>query len=138
MTERRIHKLHRRVPVKARPPNLPAGLEVKKSSIRKAGKGLFAKQKLKRRHILGEYVGEVLTYAQSKDRDPSYFIHTSEDKTSGFVVDGVAMTNPMRWLNHSKKPNTQAELQTDGRILFVTTKPVKAGEELFIDYGYDP
>lgn len=129
------------LPVKAKaetPPRLPSSLTVKDSTIAGAGKGLFAKRRLKKGTRLGEYIGERLTYAQAHGRDESYFIHTSEDGKSGFVIDGKRMDNPMRWPNHSWNNNAQAEIQEDGRIIFRTKKPVGAGKEIFINYGYQP
>lgn len=137
--EKRVRAVHRRTPSKAVPPNLPPEVQVRPSTVPNAGNGLFAKAKLKKGAVLGEYVGEVLSAKTAEGRDSSYFIYKDEKgpKGDGYVVDGRSMSNPMRWLNHSKRPNAYAELQSDGRILFKTKKSVKPGEELFIDYGPD-
>jgi len=139
--EKRIHAVHRRNATKAVPPNLPNNVEVRRSTIPKAGNGLFAKERLRKGAVLGEYIGEVLTAKQAEGRDPSYFIYKDEGGAkkgaAAMVVDGRTYANPMRWLNHSAQPNAYAELQHDGRILFKTKKAVQPGQELFIDYGPD-
>lgn len=39
--------------------------------------------------------------------------------------------------NHSKKSNVEYIVKKE-KIYFISTKKVKRGEQLFIDYGYDP
>lgn len=84
--------------------NLPEFLAVKDSTIKGAGKGLFATRRIKKGTALGNYVGERLSYAEAASRDPSYFIHTSADGSVGYVIDGRSMENTMRWANHSTAP----------------------------------
>jgi SET domain-containing protein len=127
-----------RIRIKAKPHNLPDFLEVKESTIKGAGMGMFTKRSLKKGAALGNYIGERLTYKQSLGRNFRYFMHTSADE-NGDVIDGITMENPMRWANHSaERPNSQPELNSNGTITLRTIVPVAAGEEILYDYGYDP
>ena len=52
----------------------------------------------------------------------------------GRVIDGKVDGNAARWINHACTPNCEAE--QDGEQVFIHTKrAIKAGEELFYDYG---
>jgi len=125
----------------ARP--LPPFLEVKESLIAGAGKGLFAKRNLREGRRLGRYRGD-LYYGKNAARDASdsvpeshkpYLMGTIE---MGFI-DGYTMRNHMRWANHSStEHNAYARLENDGVVFIVTERRIKAGEEILIDYGYDP
>ena len=136
--ERRVTKTHVRTPQRARPPNVPDFLEVKTSTIPNAGNGLFAKRSLPKGTVLGEYIGERLSFEEAKGRDSSYMMYADErGPNGGQVIDGRTMENPMRWPNHDPaNANARAELYGK-RILFVTTKPVVKGREIKIDYGED-
>lgn len=126
----------------ARPPNVPAFLKVRDSTIPNAGKGMFAARKLPAGKRLGEYKGKRIPFhwANAPGTDSSYYMYASEEpQDAGVVIDGRALNNPMRWANHAPEPlaNAQAELEESGRIYFRTTRPVKSGEEIFINYGED-
>jgi SET domain-containing protein len=42
--------------------------------------------------------------------------------------------NAARWINHACNPNCEAD-EVDGRIFIKARRAIKAGEELFYDYG---
>lgn len=138
-----------REPSTSRPPNLPAFLKVKPSTIANAGNGMFAARKLPAGKRLGEYRGKRIPFhwANAPGTDSSYYMYASASNgssTSGagedrYVIDGRAIGNPMRWANHADEAhaNAQAELEDNGRIYFRTTRPVASGEEIFINYGDD-
>ena len=116
--------------------------EVLPSSIPGAGRGLFAKRRIRKDFRLGEYKGEKISYAEAAKRDHSYFIHVDPGGNSGFVIDGRSLSNPMRWPNHTVDPhrglpNAEARVEKN-RIYYYTTRPVARGEELLTDYGYNP
>jgi SET domain-containing protein len=112
--------------------------EVKTSSIPKIGKGLFTKVNLKKGDHIGFYTGKILTddransdkYVESK-----YLLWICKD---WWIYGEGKESNYTRYINHSAKPN--AELITSVRwktARFVALKSIKAGEELFFDYGKD-
>ena len=50
------------------------------------------------------------------------------------VIDALYGGNASRWINHSCKPNCEAE-EDNGRVFIKSLRKIKAGEELNYDYG---
>ena len=102
------------------------------------GKGVFALADLAEGETIIEYVGEVISWKEALRRhphDPSNPNHTFyfhiDDK---HVIDGKAGGNSSRWINHACKPNCEAD-EDSGRVFIKALRNIKAGEELFYDYG---
>lgn len=110
--------------------------EVKKSSIKNAGKGLFAKVRINKGDHIGYYTGKYLT-AKQIEREPyvsSKYIMTvtkncyilGEGKGSGFVS----------FINHSNKPNAEIIVSTRWKTSRIAAiKNIKPGEEIFYNYS---
>jgi uncharacterized protein len=102
------------------------------------GKGVFALQDLAEGETLLEYIGEVISWKEALCRHPhdpsnpnhTFYFHIDDDH----VIDGKQGGNSSRWINHSCKPNCEAD-ETEGRVFIKTLRGIKAGEELFYDYG---
>ncbi len=102
------------------------------------GKGVFAVQDLAEGETLIEYVGEVVTWKEAlrrhphdpKDPNHTFYFHIDEKH----VIDAKFGGNSSRWINHSCKPNCEADEQK-GRVFIKALRNIKAGEELFYDYG---
>ena len=102
------------------------------------GKGVFAEQDLAEGETQIEYVGEVITWTEALRRHPhdpndpnhTFYFHVDEDH----VIDAKNGGNSSRWINHSCKPNCEAD-ETDGRVFIKALRNIRAGEELFYDYG---
>lgn len=88
------------------------------------GRGLFAREPLKR----GEYLG---TYDGPKTRRNGMHVLWVEDTPGKWI--GRDGRNMLRYLNHSRNPN----VEFDGFDLFAL-KSIARGEELVFDYGEDP
>lgn len=112
--------------------------EVKTSSIPKIGKGLFTKVNLKKGDHIGYYMGKVLSDDQANSNkyvESRYLLWICKD---WWIYGEGKESNFTRFINHSNKPN--AELVTSVRwktARFIALKSIKAGEELFFDYGKD-
>ena len=112
--------------------------EIKTSSIKGLGKGLFALYPINKGDNIGYYTGVVITDAQS-EKEPyissKYLLWVCKD----YLIDGNDKnSNYTRYINHSKKPN--AILITSSRwktARFEATRNIKAGEEIFFNYGDD-
>jgi len=50
------------------------------------------------------------------------------------MIDGSARSNIARYINHSCKPNCEAEIVA-GRVFLRALRRIEAGEELSYDYG---
>ena len=111
------------------------------SLIKDAGLGLFAKMDIEKNKCLGEYRGELLSrekFLLLSDR--SYVFQL----TKNLFIDGKSKrkNTPLRYINHQsagKSANVQARINIKKRkILFYTKRKISAGEELYLNYGYDP
>jgi len=99
------------------------GLRVGKANT---GKGLFAKTAIPKGACILEYVGKNLTKVEQETKTGRYLFETGK----GLMIDG----NIARFVNHSCAPNCEAD-GPEGRVFILTTKNIKAGEELTYDYG---
>ena len=111
-------------------------IQTRRSGIH--GKGVFALVDLAQGELILEYVGEVISWKEALRRHPhdplqpnhTFYFHI-DDK---HVIDGNVGGNSMRWINHACKPNGVAD-EENGRVFIKALKNIKAGSELFYDYG---
>ena len=103
--------------------------KVKKSF---AGLGLFATEPIKKGTQIIEYVGNRLTEKQAIARGGEYLFEVSKNVT----IDGTPRHNTARYINHSCKPNCEAENKR-GRIFISAIKNIELGDELCYNYGTD-
>jgi uncharacterized protein len=139
LTKKTVSPLHQRAlsskpsRVKLKPAHKGARIQTRRSGVH--GKGVFALCDLAEGEILIEYTGEVISWKEALRRHPHdpadpnhtfYFhIETGDTKHGG---------NSSRWINHSCAPNCEAD-EGEGRVFIKALRPIKAGEELFYDYG---
>lgn len=102
---------------------------VKKS---KAGLGLFALTPFKRGDFIIEYTGELLQTEEADRRGGKYLFIINDD----WVLDGKGREHTGRYINHSCKPNAEAESDEDARkVRILARKKIEPGEEITYDYG---
>tara|TARA_B110000503_G_C7084327_1_gene386580 strand:- start:392 stop:862 length:471 start_codon:yes stop_codon:yes gene_type:complete len=102
------------------------------------GKGVFATADIPKGEIIIEYVGEVISWKKALQRHPhdpkdpnhTFYFHINEKA----VIDALYGGNSSRWINHSCKPNCEADEQ-ESRIFIKSLRKIKIGEELSYDYG---
>jgi len=99
------------------------------------GTGGFALRDVAEGTRILEYVGRKIDKQESlreceHDNPFIFYLNTEWD------LDGDVEWNSARLLNHSCSPNCAAEL-IDGRIWIVAQRPIRAGEEITFNYGYD-
>jgi SET domain-containing protein len=106
------------------------------------GKGVYAAQAIQTGERIIEYKGEHIDWPEALERhphDPEQPNHTFYFALdNGFVIDGKVTGNSARWINHSCEPNCEASLLEGGartRVIIEALCDIKAGEELFYDYG---
>ncbi len=105
------------------------GYVVKRSN---AGLGLFATAPYKRGDFIIEYTGELISTDEANRRGGQYLFVVSDEKT----IDGKGRENTARYVNHSCKPNAEAELDEDElRVRIYAKKKILPGEEIVYDYG---
>jgi len=119
-------------------------LMVKKSTIPRAGKGLFAARDIPKGTKLGYYAGVYMDekrYNQLKNQNYVWYI-----KNNLYVDAYPCKKALLRYINSfisrkqrikmKKKYNTEP-YSYGGKLWYRTIRDVKAGDELFIDYGPD-
>ena len=95
-----------------------------------AGLGLYAGEEIKKGQFIIEYVGPFLSEEEADKKGGKYLFEIAKDKT----IDGTARTNRARYLNHSCRPNCEAEIKGD-RVIISARRRILLGEELCYDYG---
>lgn len=94
------------------------------------GLGLFAKVPMKKGDCIIEYIGEIITDAEANLRGGRYLFQTSKNRH----IDGTGRHNVARYINHSCRPNCEADV-IRGRVFISAIKNIAVGEELNYDYG---
>lgn len=117
-------------------------VEIKPSTIKGAGMGVFATKDIGKFVILDEYKGE---WVKPKDywrkSSKSVYVWTLED-TEGEPIGYIDGVDPAKsnWLRYVNCPMTKDQenvrgIQQGYKIIYYTLRKIKAGEELFVYYG---
>ncbi|CAJ1372424.1 unnamed protein product [Effrenium voratum] len=102
-----------------------------------AGKGLFVLQAVPAGQVLCEYRGKLLCTAEAmRLEDKSYLMRVGPQEYIDAREDIEVLA---RFINDCRNPavhNVRFEKRPgEGRALVVAARPIRAGEELFVDYG---
>ena len=108
-------------------------IEIRGSAIH--GHGGFAVTDIPSGTLVLEYVGQRIDKAEALRRCEmdNRFIFCLDDE---WDLDGDTPDNPARFVNHSCHPNCEAQ-GIAGQIWLVAVRPIRAGEEITFNYGYD-
>ncbi len=118
------------------PGTVKGRLQVRQSGVH--GKGVFALVAIPKGELILEYTGEVITWPEALRRHPhdpsqpdhTFYFHLSDE----LVIDGKVGGNASKWINHSCAPNVEADDES-GQVYLLAMRNIKAGDELFFDYG---
>jgi SET domain-containing protein len=103
--------------------------EVRRSPIE--GAGVFATRALRRGALLEDVSRPLVRYSQvPQEGDPAYG-HAIQVKRGWWLLLDHSV---FYYLNHSCEPNAQVRFRGTS-VKVVAVKPVRAGQELLIDYG---
>ena len=124
------------VPAQAEKAGDTRRIQVRRSGVH--GKGVYALKDLAEGETLIEYAGEVISWKEALRRHPhdplnpnhTFYFHIDDQH----VIDGKQGGNSSRWINHSCKPNCEAD-ENGGRVFIKALRNIAAGQELFYDYG---
>ncbi len=117
--------------------------DVRNSDIH--GRGVYASEDIEPETQIIEYVGEYINKEISEERaweqaakaeesgEAAVYIFTLDKK---WDIDGNVPWNDARLINHSCDPNCEAWIEEDS-IFIYAIKPLKKGEEMTFDYGFD-
>ena len=118
------------------------GLFVKKSNLIEAGNGLFTTIDIPKNTIIGYYKGKIYNnedeYIHSKT-DGMYMWENDKNNTSSFYIDArdIDSSNILRYVNdfRTDEGNNLDIVRTSGHMYYKTRQDIKAGSELYINYG---
>ncbi|MFC1747484.1 SET domain-containing protein-lysine N-methyltransferase [Pseudomonadota bacterium] len=112
--------------------------DVRKSTIKGAGKGLFSRTAIKPGDTIGEYTGKVLTDRQVCRKpyiDSDYVLWVCKDHN---ILGEGPLANHTRYINHHEKPNARIVTSTRWKKARIEAiKRIRPDQEVFIDYGPD-
>jgi hypothetical protein len=123
-------------------------LRIKDSTIKDAGKGLFAYKSAQGREtvfrkddIIAEYNGELLTdaevgerYTEGDEYTAPYVVNFGEDKN----LDGACIRYAAAFANHKKRKkdnNAEFLLVGENKLVLQATKQIRNNDEIFVYYG---
>lgn len=98
------------------------------------GRGVFAAEPIPAYKKIGELRGESISVSQARRRvrgmQRIMMVEVSDRK----AIDASKSTDPMRYTNHSCRPNTVLRIR-QGRVEFYALRAIAPGEELTTHYG---
>ena len=98
----------------------------------RAGLGLFAGEDIAKGDYIIEYTGDRISAEEADRRGGKYLF----DVTDNLVIDGKGREHTARYINHSCRPNAEAEHDEDTDRIFIRAKKrIAAGEEITCHYG---
>ena len=105
--------------------------EVKESDLN--GKGLFAKEYIKKGELIFIKAGHIVDYGEAKKLELKLGEYCLQITDKFFLCPTTEeeVKNTAIFINHSCEPN----VGPDGQISFVALRDIKVGEELFHDYA---
>ena len=100
----------------------------------RTGLGLFATEAIARRALIVEYSGQRIPTAKAQEIESRRANKYMFEIDARWTIDGATRRNLARYVNHSCKPNAEAEL-VRGRMMYRARKNIATGEEITVDYG---
>lgn len=119
-------------PVVVRPPWQKFAVDVRPSAI--DGHGVFAAEPLPARRKIGEIRGESISVEDARIRATRSERVMIVELSAKKAVDFSRSTDPMRYTNHSCRPNARLSIR-QGRVEFYALRAIGVGEEVTVDYG---
>jgi SET domain-containing protein len=109
-------------------------LKIRRSKIHRYG--VFALEDIPKRTRVIEYTGERISRHEISRRLEGDFTYIFL-LDSYWGIDGAVDGSGAEIINHSCEPNLEAQIVKARRIFYVARRPIKAGEELTVDYAFD-
>lgn len=94
------------------------------------GMGLSTEKSIEKGQTIIEYIGIKKANKEVENDTTKYLFEIN----SKYTVDGSPRWNIARYINHSCRPNAEADI-VKGRILIKAIKNIPAGDEITYDYG---
>ena len=116
-------------------------LEVKRSTIPGAGKGLFTKKKIEKGRYITEYTGTISTWKEVNHENGSnlyiYYVNRNHVIDASKHTKSVARyANDAKGIQRPKGFRNNAQYVTEnGRVFIQALVDINAGEEILVSYG---
>ncbi|MES2430270.1 MAG: SET domain-containing protein-lysine N-methyltransferase [Bacteroidota bacterium] len=116
-------------------------LFIKRSSLPKAGLGLYTKKFIPKGAFIAEYKGKIRTWKEVNflHCDNRYIFYVNRNKVIdalGYKKSFARYTNDAEGLKKIKGITNNADFIDDnGRIYIEATKDILPGQEIFVSYG---
>ena len=94
------------------------------------GLGLFTKEEIPKGACITEYIGRKVSEKEQYEDRGKYLFWAGKN----LMINGNIKKNIARYINHSCASNCEAD-GPEGHVFILSTKKIKAGEELTYDYG---
>ncbi len=98
----------------------------------KTGLGLFATKLIRRGTFIVHYTGRKLPNKIADELDTKYLFEIN----NRWTIDGSTRRNVARYINHSCKPNAEADVKKH-KVLITSIRTIHPGDEITYNYGRD-
>lgn len=118
-------------------------LQIKRSELPGAGKGLFTKKQIKKGTRISEYKGRITTWKNMdhKNGGNPYLFYVNKDHVIDawrFKKAKARYANDAKGLNRKRGITNNAKYVHHGtRVFLVANKNIDPGAEILVDYGKD-
>jgi SET domain-containing protein len=102
----------------------------------RTGLGLFAIEPIKKRGYIVEYKGRRIHTTKATEHEVDWGGKYMFELNRNWTIDGTTRRNLGRYVNHSCRPNADADVEK-GKLIIRARKAIKLGEEITLDYGKD-
>jgi SET domain-containing protein len=100
----------------------------------RTGLGLFAAAAIKRRALVVEYSGPRIPTRTAREKERLKANKYLFEINNSWTIDGASRRNMARYVNHSCRPNCEAEL-VRGKMMYRALRNIPGGAELTAHYG---
>ena len=107
-------------------------VQVRQSAI--DGQGAFAGEAIPARRKIGEIRGEAVSVEEARRRAKGMARIMIVELSERRAIDASASADPLRFTNHSCRPNAVLRIR-QGRVELYAMRAIVTGEELTVDYG---
>jgi SET domain-containing protein len=98
----------------------------------KTGLGLFATKLIRRGTFIVYYTGRKLPNKIADELDTKYLFEIN----NRWTMDGSTRRNVARYINHSCRPNAEADVKKH-KVLITSIRTIHPGDEITYNYGRD-
>jgi len=99
--------------------------------------GIYAGEAIPRNRKIIEYMGERISRRETKRRCDAREFNYLFTLDSYWTLDGSVGGSGAEYINHSCEPSVEARI-VKGHIIYFSLRAIRKGEELTVDYNFDP